>query len=259
MLKRHVSWIATPILLIAIVVIWDAYVRIFKVSPMLLPAPTSVWDSLVDLLKQPKTFGHIGTTLFETVAGFLIAVIVGIALGGFLGKIRWLEQTLNPLVVGLQVMPKVALVPLFIVWFGFGMTSKVVLAAVIAFFPIMTNTILGIKSVESGHRDVMLSLNAGRWNTFWEVELPSALPFILTGMEVGIVLATIGAIVGEYLGGSSGLGYMAVATLNAFDVNAMFAVIALLTVLGLLLYFAVVLLRRYVTPWHASVLSEKQH
>jgi NitT/TauT family transport system permease protein len=259
MLKRHASWIATPILLIAIVVIWDAYVRIFKVSPMILPAPGSVWDSLLDLLKQPKTFGHIGTTLFETIAGFLIAVIVGIVLGGVLGKIRWLEKTLNPLVVGLQVMPKVALVPLFIVWFGFGMTSKVVLAAVIAFFPIMTNTILGIKSVESGHSDVMLSLNAGRWNTFREVELPSALPFILTGMEVGIVLATIGAIVGEYLGGSNGLGYMAVATLNAFDVNGMFAVIALLTVLGLVLYFAVVLLRRYVTPWHASILSEKRH
>jgi NitT/TauT family transport system permease protein len=153
----------------------------------------------------------------------------------------------------------VALVPLFIVWFGFGMTSKVVLAAVIAFFPIMTNTILGIKSVETGHSDVMLSLNAGRWNTFWEVELPSALPFILTGMEVGIVLATIGAIVGEYLGGSNGLGYMAVATLNAFDVNAMFAVIVLLTVLGLVLYFAVVLLRRYVTPWHVSVLRETKH
>jgi NitT/TauT family transport system permease protein len=259
MLKRHASWIATPVLLIAIVAIWSAYVRIFKVSPMILPAPGSVWTSLVDLLSQPRTYGHIGTTLFETVAGFLIAVIVGIVLGGFLGKIRWLEKTLNPLVVGLQVMPKVALIPLFIVWFGFGMTSKVVLAAVIAFFPIMTNTILGIKSVESGHSDVMLSLNAGRWNTFWEVELPSALPFILTGMEVGIVLATIGAIVGEYLGGSNGLGYMAVATLNAFDVNGMFAVIALLTALGLVLYFAVVLLRRYVTPWHASVAVDNKH
>jgi NitT/TauT family transport system permease protein len=205
----------------------------------------------------PRTYRHIWVTLFETVAGFAIAVVIGITFGGFLGKIRWLERTLNPLIVGLQVMPKVALIPLFIVWFGFGMTSKVVLAAVIAFFPIMTNTILGIKSVERGHRDVMLALNASRWATFRDVELPNALPFILTGMEVGIVLATIGAIVGEYLGGSQGLGYMAVATLNAFDVKAMFGVIMLLTVLGLVLYFLVVLLRRYVTPWHESVAGQR--
>ncbi|MEO3997904.1 ABC transporter permease [Mesorhizobium sp. CAU 1732] len=256
-MARYTSWIATPLLLAAIVLVWEAYVRVFEVSPFILPSPVDVWSAVVALLSDPRTYRHIWVTLFETVAGFAIAVVIGITFGGFLGKIRWLERTLNPLIVGLQVMPKVALIPLFIVWFGFGMTSKVVLAAVIAFFPIMTNTILGIKSVERGHRDVMLALNASRWATFRDVELPNALPFILTGMEVGIVLATIGAIVGEYLGGSQGLGYMAVATLNAFDVKAMFGVIMLLTVLGLILYFLVVLLRRYVTPWHESVAGQR--
>jgi NitT/TauT family transport system permease protein len=252
-MSRHTSWIATPLLLIALVLVWDAYVRIFDVSPFILPSPLDVFDATVRLLSDSRTYGHIWVTLFETVAGFLIAVVVGVGFGAALGKVPWLERTLNPLIVGLQVMPKVALIPLFIVWFGFGMTSKVVLAAVIAFFPIMTNTILGIKSVERGHRDVMQSLNASAWATFRDVELPNALPFILTGMEVGIVLATIGAIVGEYLGGSQGLGYMAVATLNAFDVKSMFGVIMLLTALGLILYFLVVMLRRYVTPWHESV------
>ncbi|MEO3388625.1 ABC transporter permease [Mesorhizobium sp. CAU 1741] len=255
-MSRHTAWIATPLLLAALVLIWDLYVRVFEVSPFILPSPLEVWDATVLLLSQPRTYGHIWVTLFETVAGFIIAVVVGIGFGALLGKIPWLERTLNPLIVGLQVMPKVALIPLFIVWFGFGMTSKVVLAAVIAFFPIMTNTILGIKSVERGHRDVMQSLNASAWATFRDVELPNALPFILTGMEVGIVLATIGAIVGEYLGGSQGLGYMAVATLNAFDVKAMFGVIMLLTALGLILYFLVVMLRRYVTPWHESVAGQ---
>lgn len=252
-MSRHMSWIATPLLLALLVLLWDAYVRIFEVSPFILPSPLDVWDSTVRLLSDRKTYGHIQVTLVETVAGFLIAVVVGVGLGAALGKLPWLERTLNPLIVGLQVMPKVALIPLFIVWFGFGITSKIVLAAVIAFFPIMTNTILGIKSVERGHRDVMQALNAGAWATFRDVELPNALPYILTGMEVGIVLATIGAIVGEYLGGSQGLGYMAVATLNAFDVKAMFGVIMLLTALGLILYFLVVMLRRYVTPWHEAV------
>jgi len=256
-MNKHASWIATPLILIAIVAIWEAYVRVFDVSPFVLPPPGAVWDSIVILLSEQKTYWNLWVTLYETVAGFVIAVFIGILLGAFLGKIRWLERTLNPLIVGLQVMPKVALIPLFIVWFGFGMTSKIVLAAVLAFFPIMTNTILGIKSVERGHCDVMLALNASRWSTFWEVELPNALPFILTGMEVGIVLATIGAIVGEYLGGSEGLGYMAVATLNAFDVNGMFAVILILTALGLVLYFLVVFLRRFVTPWHEAVQINK--
>ena len=251
------AWLATPLLLVGLLLVWEVYVRAFDVSPFILPAPGEVWKATAVLLNDPRTYLHIWITLFETVAGFAIAVLIGIAFGGLLGKIYWLERTLNPLIVGLQVMPKVALIPLFIVWFGFGVTSKVVLAAVIAFFPIMTNTILGIKSVERGHRDVMQALNASRWATFLNVELPNALPFILTGMEVGIVLATIGAIVGEYLGGNQGLGYMAVATLNAFDVKSMFGVIFLLTILGLALYFLVVLLRRFVTPWHEAVANSR--
>ncbi|MCE8006104.1 ABC transporter permease [Aestuariivita sp.] len=257
-MQKYSSLIATPLILVALVLLWDAYIRVFDVSPFILPPPGSVWEATKDLLADSGTFGHIWVTFVETVVGFLIAVVVGVVLGGILGKVRWLEQTLSPLIVGLQVMPKVALIPLFIVWFGFGMTSKIVLAAVLAFFPIMTNTILGIKSVDRGHRDVMLSLNASRWQTFRDVELPSALPFILTGMEVGIVLATIGAIVGEYLGGNDGLGYMAIATLNAFDVDAMFGVILLMTVLGLVLYFAVVGIRRFVTPWHEAVTRDKE-
>lgn len=253
MKSRTLRWIATPLVVLGLVVIWAVYVRAFSVSPFILPSPEAVGVALFHILGDPKTYWHIWVTLFETVSGFVIAVIVGIVLGGLLGKLRWLEQTLSPLIVGLQVMPKVALIPLFIVWFGFGITSKVVLAAVISFFPIMTNTILGIKSVDHGHRNVMKCLNASRWETFRELELPSALPFILTGMEVGIVLATIGAIVGEYLGGNQGLGYLAVATLNAFDVQRMFAVIVLLTALGLILYFAVVFLRRFITPWHQAV------
>lgn len=257
-LRRNANWFATPLLLIGLIWLWDFYVRAFDVSPLILPLPSQVWDSKVELLTNPRTFPHIWTTLYETLLGFAIAIVIGVGLGALLGKIRWLERTLNPFIVGLQVMPKIALVPLFIIWFGFGPTSKIVMAAVLAFFPIMTNTILGMKSVDRGHRDVMVSLNATRWQTFRDMELPNALPYILTGMEVGIVLAIIGAIVGEYLGGSVGLGHLAVATLNAFDVQGMFAVIAILTVIGFVLYFLVVMLRRFVTPWHEAVLINKQ-
>jgi NitT/TauT family transport system permease protein len=187
------------------------------------------------------------------VAGFAFALLFGVGLAALLGRLPWLERALMPFVVALQVVPKVALVPLFILWFGFGPGSKVIVAAVLAFFPIFTNTLLGVKSVERGHRDVMDSLNAGRWHSLWLLELPSALPYVLAGMEVGIVLAVIGAVVGEYLGGSEGLGHLAVATLNAFQVDALFAVILLLTVMGFGLWLLVVLLRRAVIPWHESV------
>jgi NitT/TauT family transport system permease protein len=162
---------------------------------------------------------------------------------------------LNPFIVATQVVPKVALVPLFILWFGFGPEAKIVVAAVLAFFPILTNTVLGVKSVDLGHRDVMTVMNANRWQRFVCLELPSALPAILAGMEVGVVLAIIGAVVGEYLGGSSGLGHLAVAALNDYKVGAMFAVILLLTLLGFALYVCVGLLKKVLIPWHESVVD----
>jgi NitT/TauT family transport system permease protein len=153
------------------------------------------------------------------------------------------------------VVPKVALVPLFIIWFGFGMTSKIVIVTLLAFFPIMLNVMLGVRSVDPGHREVMRSLNAGRWATFWRLEYHSTLPYVLAGMEIGIVFAIIGAVVGEYLGGNEGLGYLIVASLNALNAEALFAVIIVLTALGFALFLAVVALKRFLIPWHESVIG----
>ena len=128
-----------------------------------------------------------------------------------------------------------------------------IVAAILAFFPILTNTVLGVKSVDMGHRDVMTSLNASRWQIFRRLELPSSLPYILTGMEVGIVLAIIGAIVGEYLGGNAGLGFMLVSKMNGYETDGLFAVIIQMTLLGFFFYFATGALRRLLIPWHQSV------
>jgi NitT/TauT family transport system permease protein len=179
-------------------------------------------------------------------------VVIGVGLGVIIARVRWLELTLNPFIVATQVIPKVALVPLFVLWFGFGIVSKVIVAAVLAFFPILTNTAMGVKSIDEGHRDVMLSLNATRWQIFRRLEFPSALPFILTGFEIGIVLAIIGAIVGEYLGGNAGLGHLLIARLNAFETADMFAVLIHMSILGFLFYFSIGALRKILIPWHAS-------
>ena len=252
MTLKHISpsWITTPLLLILFILVWHFYVIYFHVSKFIIPPPLAVWYSLLDLLNTASTWQHAWITIYETLAGFAIACVIGIGLGTFLGKIYWLERTVNPFIIATQVVPKVALVPLFILWFGFGPEAKIIVAAVLAFFPILTNTVLGVKSVERGHKDVMTVLNASRWQSFVCLELPSSLPTILAGMEVGIVLALIGAVVGEYLGGATGLGHLLVASLNDYMVGAMFAVIFLLTAIGFVLYFLVGTLRRLVIPWH---------
>ena len=246
------SWVSTIALLVAFLAFWEGAVRAFKVEPVILPAPSVVAEKYWALAQTHRFWMHTWVTVYETVGGFLIAVVVGVGLGAVLAKTPWLERTLNPFIVASQVVPKVALVPLFVVWFGFGPTSKIIVAAVLAFFPILTNTMLGVKSVDHGHRDVMASLNASRWQGFLRLELPSALPSILTGMEVGVVLAIIGAIVGEYLGGNQGLGHMTVERMNAFETAEMFAVIVHMTLVGFVFYWLIGRLRRTAIPWHES-------
>lgn len=247
---------STPLILAVFFVAWDVFVRVNGMSELVLPRPGTVLSSLADIVARPDTWEHARITAVETIAGFLIALVCGIAVGAVLGKVRWLERSLRPLIVASQVVPKVALIPLFVIWFGFGMTSKVVISAMLAFFPIMLNVQLGVRSVEAGQRDVMRSLNATRRQTFTHLELKSTLPYVFAGMEVGIVFAVIGTIVGEYLGGSEGLGYLVVRTLNELNAPALFAVIILLSVLGLLLYFVVSGLKRFFIPWHESVYSQ---
>jgi len=249
---RLLPWITTPVLAALLIAVWDVYVRQAGVSPLILPRPGAVWHAWMEMLGDRRAWHHTWMTVYATLTGFAYATVLGVGLGVLIARARWLELTLNPFIVATQVIPKVALVPLFVLWFGFGLTSKVIVAAVLAFFPILTNTALGVKSIDEGHRDVMTSLNASRWQVFSRLELPSALPYILTGLEVGIVLAIIGAIVGEYLGGSSGLGHLLIARLNGFETDGMFAVLMHMSILGFTFYFSIGALRRLLIPWHAS-------
>lgn len=252
-LIKYLPWFSAPVLILLIWGIWEAVIAFTGVSPFVLPEPSGAMDSLARFVQEPETWGHARVTATEAVIGFLIAVVAGVLVGAILGRIYWLERALRPAIVAFQVLPKVALIPLMIIWFGFGMTSKIIIAAILAFFPIMLNVLLGVRSVDPGHRDVMRSLNAGRWETFRRLELPSTMPYVLAGMEVGIVLAVIGAIVGEYLGGSEGLGYLVVVTLNQLNAPDLFAVIILLALLGSVLFFFVNGLKRLLIPWHESV------
>lgn len=229
--------------------LWEIYCRMSGINPLILPPPSRIGAIFFDVALDPRTIRHAGITLYETLAGFTLATIIGLIVGWAVAASPLIERALHPFIVASQVIPKVALVPLFVVWFGFGMTSKIVVAAVIAFFPVMVNTVLGLRSVQPGHADVFHSLNASLWQRIWLLQIPSALPAILAGMEMAIVLATIGAVVGEFLGGSMGLGYMAVATMNAFQTDRLFVIIILLTLMGFVLYAAMAALKKALISW----------
>jgi len=250
---KILPWIVTPSLVILIIVAWQLYVTLGDVNPFVFPPPAAVGQAFVVLVTDPATWAELGITVSEILIGFAVAVILGVIVGVVLGKLPWLELSIRPLIVISQGAPKVAFIPLFVIWFGFGMTSKIVLAALLAFFPVMLNVLLGVRSVEQGQREVMSSLNASRAQTFTQLELRSLQPYLFAGMEVGIVLATTGAIVGEYLGGSEGLGAMVVRAMNSLDAARTFALILLLALIGLVLYLIVNEAKRFFIPWHESV------
>lgn len=245
--------IALPaICLAAVFGLWTWYVRSAAISPFVLPAPEKIGVAFYNLIFDPAAWRHARITVTETLGGFLLATFAGVVAGTAMAKFQPLEWAFKPFIIILQLVPKIALAPLFVLWFGFGLESKIVISAVLSFFPIFANTLMAIKSVDPNDREVFASLRASSLQTFLMLEWPAALPVILTGMEIAIVLATIGAIVGEFIGGNAGLGHLALSKLQELQVDGLFAVILLLTLIGLAMYGSVTLLRRMLVPWHQA-------
>ncbi|MFC6152316.1 ABC transporter permease [Nocardioides yefusunii] len=251
---RWLVFVTTPLLALVIIGGWEAYVRLSGVSHFVLPGPGDVFAALKTQITDPYVWTeHVWTTFVETVFGLLIGAAIGIASGFAIGKSRILDLVLRPFLVLIQVTPKVALAPLFVLWFGFGESSKIALAALVCFFPLMVNTAFGIQSLPQGHGDMATSIGAGRWFRFARVELPHTMAYILAGLEQAVVLATIGAIVGEYLGGDKGLGRYALNLQSNLQIDLLFGAIVLMAVYGLVLYVATTSLKKVLIPWHESV------
>jgi NitT/TauT family transport system permease protein len=246
------EWLAAPALLALLLLAWQAYVSLSGISAFILPPPGAVLAALLRLLASPDVWGHVGLTALETAVGFLIATLLALGVGFVVGRLPWLERTLAPFIVASQLVPKVALIPLFVVWFGYGPAPKLLVITVMAFFPVFTSTVLGLRSIEPGHADVMTCLNATAWQRLTRLELPSAAPLILSGMEVGMVLAIIGCMVAQMLAGDAGLGYLLMAKMNAYETDGLFAVLLVLAALGCFFHLAVRALRKLLVPWHTS-------
>lgn len=234
---------------ILLLIIWELLVRILAVPSIVLPAPTRVAEALWDGFAGGMLWRHTWVTLQEILVGFGIAVLVGLAVAIIITSSRLAEKTFLPIIVVLQTVPKVALAPLFLVWFGFGIESKILTTALIAFFPILINATLGFNSTSSDQVHMMKSFGASRAQILTQLRFPTAVPSIVAGLDVAVVLSVIGAIVAEFVGSQAGLGYVILASNTSLDVATMFAVLVVLSVIGLVLHYLVVLLGKRLAFW----------
>lgn len=232
---------------------WELLVWAFSIPPYILPAPSAIVARLVNGWDYYGS--HIPITLLETWLGFGIAVILGVGLAIPVALTKFGEQAIMPVLVATQTIPKVALAPIFVIWFGFGIAPKVTIAALIAFFPIVVNMARGLRSVDPEIVQYMTTLGASRWTIFVKFRLPSSLPYLLSAMKMSIALAVIGAIVGEFVGADSGLGYAILRAINNFDTVSMFAGIFVVSFIGMLSYGVIALIERRTLAWEPDSLT----
>ena len=221
---------------IGFIVLWETWVRTANPSALVLPAPSVVAQALWQGLASGYLWPHIVSSTRAVVLGLLLGGTVGFVGGIVLGESARLRGILMPYVVISQVVPKLALAPLFIVWFGFGTLPIVVMTALICFFPLLENTATSLQHVDPQRLALFRMLRASRWQTLWRLKIRTGLPSIMAGVRVAVVLAWVGAVVAEFIGASKGLGALIIAAQGSMDTPLMFAVLVLITVLGLVFY-----------------------
>jgi NitT/TauT family transport system permease protein len=232
---------------VAVIVIWQLAVVLLDIKQYILPAPTVVFERFITSI--PTLWDAALVTSSEVALGFLLAAVVSIPLAYLIASVRLVEIAFYPLIVVLQTIPKIAVAPLFIVWFGFGSLPKILLTFLLCFFPILVDTLTGFKALDPRVLYITKSMGASGLQTFGYVRLPSAMPFIFSGLKVAVVLAVTGAIVAEFVGSNAGLGYLLLRASSNLDTPLIFSVLVVLSLLGLIFSYAIELLEKLVAPW----------
>lgn len=239
------------LVLILVLLLWQAVVSLKLYPAFIIPAPQAVLEKAAAVLLDGTLLLHAQTTLVAVLAGLVVGITIAVLLGYAIAKSSALEAALSPLVVAFQSTPVVAYAPLLIIWFGSGPTSKIVTSALIVFFPMLMNTIVGIRGVPTSLRDLMRSMQATRWQTFTRLEVPAAMPVLIGGLKISATLAVIGAVVGEFVSANAGLGFLINLARSQYDTPLVIVAVLTLTVMARLMYGAVSLLERRVLAWQA--------
>jgi NitT/TauT family transport system permease protein len=248
---RDIRTAVYPLLGVSVIILaWQLYTHVFAISRIVLPSPLDIfWASVADwreLLRESWP------TFLESVLGFALAVVIGIPFAVCVAGSRVLNLTLYPILIATQSIPKVAVAPIILVWFGLGMESKLVIAFLVAFFPIVVDTAAGIRATPPGLLELARSLRASPLQVFLKIQFPAALPFIFAGAKVAVTLAVIGAVIGEFVGSVSGLGNLLLTANSQLESPLAWAALVWLSALGILLFVAVVIAERIVMPWADS-------
>ena len=241
-------WLGLLSILLAIPA-WMLVVQISGLPKFILPSPMDVWARFLKALTDGSLLYHTGVTLVEILLGLLVGVCFATVIGYFLAKSRSLEKILSPYLVASQAIPVVAIAPLLVIWLGGGILSKVVICSLIVFFPVLVNTVVGVRAVSSSLYDLMGSLRATRWQILWKLELPASLPVLLGGLRIGATLSVIGAIVGELVDAQEGLGFLLQLGDFQYDTSMVFVAVFMLVILALSLYGVVTLLEKRFLKW----------
>jgi NitT/TauT family transport system permease protein len=232
-----------------LLVVWQLVTLLASLPSYILPTPEQVAVQFAQSIMDGTLIRNTEATLAEILAGLALGVVVATLLGYLLARSLHLEQLLSPYIVASQSIPIVAIAPLLIIWFGPGIFSKILICALIVFFPVLVNTVVGVRSVPEDLRDLMRSLQASRWQTLHYLEFPAALPVFLGGLRIGATLSVIGAVVGEFVGANSGLGYMVNYARGLFNTALVFVAVFTLILLALILYGSVSLIERHLLSW----------
>lgn len=227
--------------------LWELACDVLKVPVFYIPAPSRIAATLV--AGAPLYLSHLGVTLYATFVSFVIAVVLGVALGTLVSEIRFFERTLLPVMIALQAMPRIALAPIIIVWFGFGPESKIALGAFTAFFPMFVNTAQGMKATDSEQIALMRSLKASHWQIFRMIKLPNAMPYLLAGANIAIIFAMLAVIVGEFLGANRGMGFLITTQSSQMDTAGVMAGVVILSAVGLIFHYGLQWLRDRLLFW----------
>jgi NitT/TauT family transport system permease protein len=230
--------------------IWEAGVRLLNVPAYLMPPPTAVARVFVNEFSRLAYHGWV--TTYEMLLGYALAVGIALPLAIAITASQRFDRFITPQMLFFQVVPKVAIAPLFLVWFGVGVTPKVLVAFLISFFPIVIDAAVGLRSMSAEMRDLARSMGASRWQVFAQFRLPTSLPYLFSGLKVAATLAVAGAVVGEFVGADKGLGYLLLVTNSNMETALMFATIVALTIIGLVFFYAVEFLEKLLIPWHVT-------
>ncbi len=237
-------------LFVAVLVVWEAASRLLKLPEFVLPAPTAIVAVLVEHQRDLSRAAYV--TAIEVLYGFILSAVIGAAVALVIARFARFGRALYPLVVLFQTVPKVALAPLFILWFGFDLAPKVMLIVVIAFFPVAINMLVGLQTVDPNLIALMRSVGASRNEILWRIQVPNSLPYLMAGLKVAVTFAVIGAIVGEFAGAQAGLGYMIQFASTQMQTSLVFAALVEVSVLGLLFYYVIEWLEKRYINWVPS-------